>query len=152
MEAPVQHTVPVEHRGKAVIFYDGVCGMCNRLVKSTMASDRRGRLLYAPLQGKKADTLLAPHGIDPARLDTVVLLSDYGLASERVWTRSYAAFEIARILGGIYRPLSWLRILPRFITDAAYRWVAAHRYQIFGKFDACAIPTPEERARFIDRP
>lgn len=148
--AELDRSLPAEHRGRAVVFYDGVCGMCHRLVTLTMRADRRGRVLYAPLQGARAQERVAPHGVDPSRLDTFVLLTDYGLPSERIWVRSAAAFELARILGGVYRPLSWLRILPRGLTDAAYRLVAAYRYRIFGKYETCRVPTADERARHID--
>ncbi|MEL6547107.1 MAG: DCC1-like thiol-disulfide oxidoreductase family protein, partial [Myxococcota bacterium] len=122
------------------------------MVQLTMGADREFRLLYAPLQGGRAKELLAPHGIDPSALDTVVVLKDFGLESERAFTRSAAAFELAAVLGGWYRPLSWLRVLPRFLTDGAYRVLARYRYRVFGRYDQCTIPTPESRKRFIDTP
>lgn len=137
------------HVGKTVVFFDGVCGMCNRLVRFLMQADRTGTLLYAALQSDLARERVLPHGVDPGELDTFVLLTDYGTERERVHLRSQAAFELFRVLGGIYTPLSWLRILPVFLTDLGYRLVARFRYRLFGKYDACPIPTPEERAKIL---
>ncbi|MEO1173154.1 MAG: DCC1-like thiol-disulfide oxidoreductase family protein [Myxococcota bacterium] len=138
-----------EHVGKTVVFFDGVCGMCNRLVRFLMRNDRDGVLLYAALQSEMAKERVLPHGVDPAELDTFVLLTGYGTAEERVHLRSRAAFEVFRIIGGIYTPLSWLRVLPAGLTDLGYRLIARFRYRIFGKYDACPIPSPEERAKIL---
>lgn len=141
--------VPEEVRGLAIVFYDGVCGMCNRLTQLVLRLDRHRRVFYAPLQSTLAQRLLAPHGIDPFKLDSLVVLTRYGRDDEAVWTRAAAVFELSRVLGGWLRVFSWLRVLPSFLTDLAYRCVAALRYRLMGRYETCPIPSPEERRRFL---
>ncbi|MBL0128402.1 MAG: DUF393 domain-containing protein [Flavobacteriales bacterium] len=125
-----------------LIFFDGVCGLCNRFVDRLLRLDHHARFRFAPLQGTTARELL-PHGMADA-LNTVVYLRD-GV----VLVRSEAALRILIDLGGwrvVYRVFF---VVPRFLRDAVYNWISRHRYGWFGKQDACRIPTPEERDRFL---
>ncbi len=131
-----------------VLLYDGVCGLCDSVVQWVLDHDPEGRFHLAPLQGETADALRARHPSIPRDLDTMVVVTT-GPEGERVFLRSAAAFQVARALGGWLRPLSWLAILPRPLTDLGYRMVAASRYRLFGKLDACRLPSPSERARFL---
>ncbi len=131
-----------------VILFDGVCGLCDQLVQWVLDHDAQGRFHFAPLQGETAAALRARHPVIPEDLDTMVVVVS-GPAGERVYLRSAAAFQVAATLGGWLRPVSWLGVLPRFLTDLGYRIVAALRYRLFGKLDACRLPSPSERARFL---
>jgi predicted DCC family thiol-disulfide oxidoreductase YuxK len=136
--------------GDSILFYDGVCGLCSRLVRFLLARDRDGRLKFAPLQGSFASETLARHGHDPARLDTVYLLTALGTSEERVQRKSRAVLAALTMLPGAWRLAGALRIIPRFLLDAFYDAVARVRYRVFGRTDQCRIPAPEERQRFID--
>lgn len=127
-----------------VVLYDGVCGLCNHAVQFLLRVDRRRALLFAPLQGETAAAARARHPEIPADLDTVVYLED-----ERVHLRSRAFVRLARLLPYPWRALSWLWIVPRPLADVVYRLVARVRYRLFGKYDTCRIPAPDERARFL---
>jgi predicted DCC family thiol-disulfide oxidoreductase YuxK len=123
-----------------IVLYDGVCGLCDKLVRFLVDRDRERHLRYAPLQGDTAARLRQAHAEIPVDLDTMVFV-DEGV----VYLRSRAFARIAR-----YLPLPWrlgvvLRFVPRFLADAAYGMVARSRYRIFGKVDACGLPTREER-------
>ncbi len=127
-----------------IVLYDGVCGFCNGIVQWLLRVDRDRSFTFAPLQGETAAELRAAHPEIPVDLDTMVYVED-GL----VYLRSRAFFQAARHLPA---PWSWFRfsaVLPGFLTDGAYNLVAASRYRIFGKYDACKIPSPEQRARFL---
>ncbi len=125
-----------------IIFFDGVCGLCNRFVDRLLRIDRGGVFRFAPLQGSTAHDRL-PIGLADA-LSSVVYLRE-GV----VLTRSTAALRILIDLGG-WRTLHrlWF-IFPRALRDAVYDWVALNRYKWFGKREVCRLPTQEERARFL---
>jgi predicted DCC family thiol-disulfide oxidoreductase YuxK len=123
-----------------VVLYDGVCGLCDRLVQFLVAKDRARRLRYAPLQGETAARLRAQLPGIPDDLDTMVFVDD-----GQVYLRSRAFARIARYLPMPWRLGAVLRYVPRVLADAAYGLVARSRYRIFGKVEACGLPTAEQR-------
>ncbi len=138
--APTQQTPPE----KPIVFFDGVCAMCNGLVNFLLKADREQRLLFAPLQGTTAQQRLPPLS------DTSAEWSMIYLDAAGTRDKSDAALAVGRQLGGIWSLLSMLaRIVPRFIRNAIYRFIARNRYSWFGKKDACRIPTAAERERFL---
>jgi predicted DCC family thiol-disulfide oxidoreductase YuxK len=128
-----------------VLFFDGVCVLCNRSVRLAMRLDRDRRFRFAPLQGETAEKLRARHPRMPRAIETLVYVED----GERIFLRSRGAMRAARELPYPWRALSWLAIVPAPITDVLYRVVARLRYRLFGKYDSCRIPTKEERERFL---
>lgn len=134
-----------------LVFYDGVCGLCDRSVQFVLKRDRAGRVKFATLQGDLARRMLPPAGYDPADLDTVLVVADWNGPRQRVLSRSAAVLHAAGELGGIWRALSAVaRVLPTKVSDAVYRFIARRRYRIFGRYDACPLPRPEWRDRFLD--
>ena len=131
----------------AVIFYDGVCGFCDRTVRFVLRRDPEGRFRFAPLQSAYAAAALARHGRDAGDLDSVALLLDPDTDRERLLARSDAVVAILQGLGGVWRLAALVRWLPRRLRDAAYDAFAKRRYRWFGRFDQCPIPSPELRAR-----
>jgi predicted DCC family thiol-disulfide oxidoreductase YuxK len=134
----------------SLILYDGVCGLCNRSVRFVLKHDRGGIFRFASLQSAAAREILARHGLTPDALDTFYVVADFGLAGERVLSRSAAAIYTAETLGGVWKAATLLRLLPRRVRDWAYDMVARHRYQVFGKYDACPLPEARYRKRFIE--
>lgn len=130
----------------ATILFDGVCNLCNGFVQFVIQRDQAGQFRFAALQSEAGCQLLAAHGLPaPTTPDSVVLL-----AEGRTYTQSDAALGILRRLGGGWGLMAAvLRVLPRFVRDAAYRLVARNRYRWFGQQDACWLPTPELKARFL---
>jgi predicted DCC family thiol-disulfide oxidoreductase YuxK len=138
-------------RARTVVFYDGVCGLCNRFTQFLLARDRTGRIAFAPLQGTTARARLTRYGVDPTDLDTVYVIADCGLPTERVYARSPAVLHALRQLPGAWPILARLSLLiPRPIADAVYRLVARSRYRVFGRLESCPLPRPEWRTRFLD--
>ena len=134
-----------------VVFYDGVCGLCNRLVRFLLQRDRRAALRFAALQGDVARETLPRHGISPDDLDSVVVATGWGTDRERVSSRSRAVTMALAALGGPWQIVgAALRIVPSPLADVVYRFVARKRYATFGKFEACPIPPPEWRDRFLE--
>jgi len=133
-----------------IIFYDGVCGLCNRLVQFLIKRDKRGTLRFASLQSDFAAKVLGRHGINPADLDTFHLVVNYEQPEERVLSRGDAVLRAWRELGGFWKTLAVIaQIIPRFLRDLIYRFIARHRYQVFGKYESCMLPDPNQRDRFL---
>jgi predicted DCC family thiol-disulfide oxidoreductase YuxK len=127
-----------------LVLYDGVCGFCDGVVQWLLAHDRAGRLRYAPLQGPTAAALRVRLPTIPEDIDTIVYIE-----GGEVYLRSRAAFRLVRHLPAPWCWLAGFGVLPNFLTDAGYRAVAAVRYRIWGKRDACRVPSPGERALFL---
>lgn len=143
-------TSPGSANAGPIVLYDGVCGLCNRAVRFILRHDRRQVFRFATLQGEYAAEVLRRHGRDPARLDTVCVVEHPGTDRERLHVKGRAALWIARRLGLPWSLAGIFGIVPRPILDAAYNVVARHRYRIFGKADACPLPDPAVRSRFLD--
>ena len=131
--------------GGPILFFDGMCGLCDRLVQFILRRDRRGRFRFAALQSELAATTLRRFGKDAGDLDTVYLLTDDG----RLLQKSRAIFCVLRALGLPWSLVTVFAILPTAITDWFYDRVAHNRYRIWGKRDRCRLPSADERARFL---
>lgn len=128
---------------KPIIFFDGVCGLCNGFVDVVMKLDRTQQFLFSPLQGETAKKLLSKQQTED--LDSVVLY-DNG----KIHTKSDAVLEIFNKLGGVLQLWMFTKIIPKNLRDHVYDLAAEQRYKIFGKRETCRIPTAEERQRFLD--
>ena len=140
-------------RGEAnpIILYDGICGLCNRLVQFLLKRDKRGRLRFASLQSDFAVRVLTRHGIDPKDLDTVQVVVNYDRPDEQVVNRSDAVLRAAQELGLPWNILARVgRIVPRPLRDMVYGFVARNRYRVFGKYETCMRPDPNQPHRFLD--
>jgi predicted DCC family thiol-disulfide oxidoreductase YuxK len=142
-------------RLRLLLLYDGTCGLCHGLVRFLIRRDRRDVLRFAALQSELARTLVARAGGDPDVLDTLYTIADADAVARDpegaplvARVRGRAAVEAIAAVGGPWRMLSALRILPRFLLDLGYRLVARSRYRLFGK-RACELPSPEARAKFL---
>jgi len=134
-----------------VLLYDGVCGLCNRLVQFTLRHDRKNTFRFASLQGPTAARILDRHGQSASDLDTFYVVADFDQPGEHLLSRSDAALFVLRDLGGGRRILGALGcVLPKALRDALYNVVARNRYRVFGKFDACPLPDPKDRHKFLD--
>jgi len=134
--------------GRAVVFFDGHCALCNRSMKLLIDEDRARVLAFAPLQG---ETFEAFRGTTTLKqdLDSIVYVRGFGSDKASVFVRSGAVLEALRDVGGFWRVVSWLRIVPRPLRDRVYDFIAAHRYRWFGKYDACRLPTPQDRDQLL---
>jgi predicted DCC family thiol-disulfide oxidoreductase YuxK len=128
-----------------ILLFDGVCHFCAWSVRFVIAHDPRQVVRFASLQSETGHRLLSAYSLDPNQMDSVVLIED-GVA----WRESDAGLRVCRHLRWPWRWFWPLRFIPRFLRDAAYRFLARHRYQWFGKLDTCMVPTPEMRSRFLE--
>jgi predicted DCC family thiol-disulfide oxidoreductase YuxK len=128
------------------VFFDGVCGLCNRTVQFLLQRDRHDRLRFAPLQGETARRILLPLGGRPEALDTIYVVT----ADGRLLERSRAVLFAVAALGAAWSWVGLLRVVPRPLADLVYGLVARVRYRVFGRFESCAMPTPAQRAKFLE--
>ena len=131
-----------------LVLYDGVCGFCDRTVQWLLDVDHSRVLTFAPLQGDTAAAIRTRHPEWPGDLDSIVLVEGSG-SDERVSFHTRAVFGICARLGWPWRALGLLRWVPSFVADPFYKAFARVRYRIFGTLDACRMPRPDERARFL---
>lgn len=129
----------------ATILFDGVCNLCNGFVQFVIGRDDKQYFQFASLQSEVGQALLKQHGLQPTITPETVVLLEGGQA----YAYSTAVLRILRRLNGAWRWLYIARVLPRPLRDAAYRFVARHRYQWFGQQEACLLPTPALRQRFL---
>ena len=133
-----------------IVLYDGVCGLCNRLVQFILKRDKQERFRFASLQSSVGLEILRRHGANPLDLDTFYVVLDYGDASERLLARSDGVVYALTNLGGIWKIAGVGKALPKAVCDGLYNFVARHRYQVFGKHESCTLPEPKHRDKFLD--
>jgi predicted DCC family thiol-disulfide oxidoreductase YuxK len=135
--------------GRALLLYDGVCALCNASVKFIMKHDRLDQFRYAPLESDLGREILARFNIR-ASPDGVVLVTDTQQPGERIYHRSDAVAQSLQRLGGPWRIAGkLLAILPHPLRDWGYGVVAHYRYRLFGRYDTCPVPSPEQRSRLL---
>jgi predicted DCC family thiol-disulfide oxidoreductase YuxK len=140
---PPRHPERSEGSLKPVVFFDGVCGLCNGFIQFIFDVDKGQAFQVAALQGKTAEATLDAES--RAVLSTIVVRDAHG----KFLKKSDAVFYVLGTIGGLWRVVSWLRFLPRPLRDHGYALVARLRYRLFGKLDTCRMPTPSERQRFL---
>jgi predicted DCC family thiol-disulfide oxidoreductase YuxK len=131
-----------------IVLFDGVCGLCSRTVRFVLRRDRESRFVYSPLQGETAAAILERHGLAPD-LETMIYVDTHAGSVERIYTKSDAILHILDDLGGVWRLVAGLRILPRPLRDGVYDLIARHRYRWFGRFESCRLPAPEQQSLFL---
>jgi predicted DCC family thiol-disulfide oxidoreductase YuxK len=135
-----------------ILFFDGVCGLCNGFVDFVIARDPQSHFRFAPLQGKIAEPVLQQfqnqtgHPLSEKGELRSFLLKD----GDHLYWKSEAVLIAVQQLGGFWGMARWLRYLPVELRNAVYDFVAKNRYRWFGKKEVCRMPAPAERERFLD--
>ena len=135
---------------KPIIFFDGVCGLCNHVVLFVLKRDQKGFFRFAPLQGDYARSELPKFGGEPEELNTFYVLTFDSSGTPNLLDKSTAACYVLSELGGFWKVLSTGKILPKILRDMIYSLVAKTRYRFFGKKEVCMIPEPEWTERFVE--
>lgn len=136
------------NRANPILLYDGVCGLCNRLVQFVLKRDAGTHFRFASLQSDFASRILQRHGLDPHDLDTLYVIEEPG---EVLTARSDAVISVLQELGGFWRAAAvLLRATPSRLRDWGYGVIARNRYRIFGKYQSCLLPEEKYRSQFLD--
>ena len=127
-----------------ILLFDGVCNLCNGLVKFVIKHDRRSKIRFAPLQSSAGQSILLKAGLPSKELNTVVFIK-----GDKFLFRSSAILNLLRELGGGWRLFYAFMIIPPFLRDFLYNITANTRYRIFGKRESCMVPSEELMNRFV---
>jgi len=128
-----------------VILFDGVCNLCNSSINFLIDRDPKAKFRLASLQSDFAAKLLPRFNVDPTKVDSVAFY-----VNGKLYQRSRAVLEIAKRMRRGWPLFYVFIIIPGFLRDAIYNWIARNRYKWFGQMDACRMPTPELKSRFLD--
>jgi len=129
---------------KKIILFDGVCNLCNTSVQFILKRDKKNQFLFGSLQGTTGQHYLAKYHLPSDAFNSFMLVE-----GETLYTRSTAALRMLKHLGGGWRWLYALMVIPRYIRDGLYNLLAKNRYKWFGKKETCWIPTPELKEKFL---
>jgi predicted DCC family thiol-disulfide oxidoreductase YuxK len=136
-------------QGRHLLLYDGVCGLCTRLVDFVIQQDHQSAFSFAAIQSDVGSQIMTSHGGDPEDLTTLAVVLNY--QSDPIYSeRGDAAVALLQALGGIWKIGVLSKVLPSKARDWLYSQVAVRRYRVFGELDACRVPTLEASFRFID--
>jgi predicted DCC family thiol-disulfide oxidoreductase YuxK len=127
-----------------IIVFDGECVLCSANAQFVLKHDRRGHFRLAAMQGEVGAALYRRFGIDPANPETLILVQ-----GDRLQRDSDAVIAIYASLGWPWRVMAIARLIPRVLRDPVYRWVARHRYRIFGRRKSCWLPRPGDKDRVL---
>ncbi|MGF1555182.1 thiol-disulfide oxidoreductase DCC family protein [Paucihalobacter sp.] len=130
---------------KNLILFDGVCNLCNNSVQFVIKRDKKNKFLFTALQGETATAVLKEFRIDNSKIDSIILYEP----ARGVSLKSTAALKIASKMGFPINLLAVFLIVPAFIRNWVYDYIAKNRYQWYGKQDNCMIPTPELKEKFL---
>lgn len=133
-------------QSQSIVFFDGVCNLCNASIDFIIKRDRHNKFLMGALQDDFSKIVLSSYQVRQDYLDSLVLLED-----GEIFYKSTAALKIARELSGLWPIFYPLIILPTWLRDPVYDFIGKNRYRWFGKKNTCRIATPEERAKFLSK-
>ncbi|WP_067148031.1 thiol-disulfide oxidoreductase DCC family protein [Pseudotamlana agarivorans] len=131
---------------KQLILFDGVCNLCDSSVKYVIKHDKDNRFMFAALQSEIGKKIIKAYNIDTEKTDSILLYSP----EKGISYKSTAALKVALKLGFPRNLMGVFLIVPAFIRNAVYDFIAKNRYKWYGKKDSCMIPTPELKAKFLD--
>lgn len=127
-----------------IVLFDGVCNLCNHSVQYIIKRDKESKIYYAPLQSDIGNKILTANHLSTKEFNTFIYVNE-----GKIYTKSDAALEVAKVLSWPTRLLHYLKIIPRFIRDGVYDFVSRNRYKWLGRRESCMIPTPELKSKFL---
>jgi len=133
------------NNNKPIVLFDGVCNLCNQVVQFIIKRDKKKRFLFASLQGKTGQEVLKKFNLSSTDFDSFIVLE-----GDKIYTRSTAALRMLKQMRGRWKFLYGFIIVPRFIRNGVYDWIARNRYKWYGKRNECMIPRPDLKERFLD--
>lgn len=128
-----------------ILLFDGVCNLCNGAINFVIKHDKKDAFRFASLQSDIGRELLTKYKIDSQHIDSVILIE-----KGKVYTKSSAALRASKDLNAAFPLLYGFMLVPKFIRNGIYDFIARNRYKWFGKKESCMIPTPELREKFLD--
>ena len=128
-----------------IVLFDGICNFCDSSINRIIRHDKKNRFRFAPLQSETGKKLAKQYFIDTEKTDSIILIEN-----NKAYTKSTAILRISKHLNTLYPLMYGFMIIPAFIRNFIYDFIARNRYRWFGKKDSCMIPTAEVRSKFIE--
>lgn len=132
-------------KDKKIILFDGVCNLCDATVQFIIKRDKKDVFRFVALQSDLGQQIISHIGIDTSKTDSIILYEP----GHAYYYKAEAAIKIAKQLGGLFFLMGIFSVLPNWLSNKVYDYVARNRYKWYGKKDECMIPTPEMRAKFL---
>lgn len=132
-------------KDKKIILFDGVCNLCDATVQFLIKRDTKDVFRFVAIQSDLGQDIIKHIGIDISKTDSIILYEP-GTA---YYYKAEAALKIGKELGGLYSLLNIFNVVPKALSNSIYDFVARNRYKWYGKRDACMIPTPQMKAKFL---
>ncbi len=133
-------------KGKKLILFDGICNLCNTSVQYVIRHDKKNAFMFTALQSETGNKIIKHYNIDTSKIDSILLYTP----QKGIDYKSTAALKIASQLGFPQNLMNIFFIIPLFIRNWVYDYIAKNRYKWYGKRDACMIPTPELKSKFLE--
>ncbi len=130
---------------KKIVLFDGVCNLCSNSVQFIIRHDKKNQFLFGSLQGKAGQEYLKKFNLPEDSFNSFMLVEN-----DKLYTRSSGALRMLKHIGNGWQLFYAFIIVPKFIRDGVYNFIAKNRYKWFGKKEACWIPTPELKGKFLD--
>lgn len=128
-----------------ILLFDGVCNLCNNTILFVIKRDRKKQIRFGAIQSQEGNKFLQKFGIDQQYLGSLIFIDE-----GKVYLKSSGALRLSKYLSGLWPLLYALMVIPAFIRNPIYDFVAANRYKWFGKKEVCMIPTPELKSLFLN--
>ena len=132
-------------KDKKIILFDGVCNLCDATVQFIIKRDKKDVFRFVALQSELGQEIINYIGLDTSKTDSIILYEP----GHAYYYKAEAAIRIAKALGGIAGLLGIFSVLPNWLSNKVYDYIARNRYKWYGKKDECMIPTPEMKAKFL---
>jgi predicted DCC family thiol-disulfide oxidoreductase YuxK len=130
---------------KKIVLFDGVCNLCSSSVQFILKRDKKNQFLFGSLQGTTGQAYLKKFNLPADTFNSFMLVE-----RDTLYTRSTGALRMLKYLGGVWPLLYVFIIVPKFIRDTVYNFIAGNRYKWFGRKEACWLPTPDLKSRFLE--
>jgi len=131
-------------KNKTILLFDGYCNLCHSSVQFVLKHEKNHDIYFASLQSKVGEDILSYYSIDPKETDSLVLIE-----KNKAYTKSSAALRLSKHLKGLFPVTFGFIIIPAFIRNLVYDFIAKNRYKWYGKKDSCMVPDPELAKRFL---
>lgn len=132
-------------KNKKIILFDGVCNLCDATVQFIIKRDVKDVFRFVAIQSDLGQEIVRHIGVDTSKTDSIILYEP----GQAYYYKAAAAFKIAKAMGGIFSLIHAFSMVPEWLSNSVYDWVARNRYKWYGKKNECMIPTPEMKAKFL---
>ncbi|WP_294819348.1 thiol-disulfide oxidoreductase DCC family protein [uncultured Flavobacterium sp.] len=132
-------------KDKKIILFDGICNLCDATVQFIIKRDKKDVFRFVALQSALGQEIIGHIGLDISKTDSIILYEP----GHAYYYKADAAIKIAKQLGGVFPLMGAFSILPKWLSNKVYDYVAKNRYKWYGKKNECMIPTPEMKAKFL---